>query len=201
MQLMIISLIQTNKCRHTLSSPCVRIVAIVCRYIHSPWYLQTQAGIWHDQLYACWCVLILRQMHTHADTRKQPSIHENIWRYQHCESIHANIWQYQHCSECTPTNPDTCSALDTRKTLQLHAQLSKRENTPNTLSALDTGQHMRNHDWILMSAEIWRFTLIFWYWPTHDGLHPAPNMNQHIQLHAKDSIHAGTCVLLALANT
>jgi hypothetical protein len=36
---------------------------------------------------------------------------------------------------------------------------------------------MRNHDWIFMSAETCRYTLSFWDWPTHDGSHPAPDMN------------------------
>ena len=63
-------------------------------------------------------------------------------------------------------------ALESWKHTQIHAQL------------LIFGQHMRNHGSIPRSTETCRFMLSSWYWLTHD------DTNQHMQVHAKLSIHA-----------
>ena len=110
----------SKKCRYTLSYVCVWIPAIVCRYIHSPWCLQTQADTWHDQALKLW-----KHTQIHASSWYR-STHKESWQnlqkrwHMHILAellILAHTWWYE------LTHEGTCQALNTCRNMCTHAQL------------------------------------------------------------------------------
>jgi hypothetical protein len=168
----------------------VQILAIVCKYIHSPWCLQTQADIW-PALNACKCMCQVLSRCINMQTHAKPSIHDNIMKIPTLLRVHVNQCRYM-------------LAFDTGQVMLVHAELLIPAKTctctpgsrivkthANTRSALNTGQHMRNHDWISTSAETCTIMLSSWYWPTHDDI---TSSLRYEPTHAGLLIHAETCV-------
>ena len=123
MQLMLISLIQANKSRHTLSSPCARIVALYADTYSSD---TSRYMTWPALCMLAQCVLSLRRMHTHADTRKSP--------------------QYM------KTYDDTNTALNARQPIQIHAQLFIRAKLCSCMPSSRNAKIHRIHAQLLIRA-------------------------------------------------